>query len=267
MSKVARKLTLQLYSDMHLELWDKLPIITPKAPYLFLAGDISQYNHKNCLPFFDYCSKHWEKVFYVPGNHEFWNKKKNFGEIDFEYEHFLMPKFKNVFYLNNKAVPINDDIDVYGTTLWTKPSSNDTRIMQNLMLADYSNMKYWSKGALPITAEFIRNMADEQLEKLLAHIHDSKKPTIVMTHFPPIQAGTSHPKYDDQPQQIKNYFAWNNLLQNLPLHNIPLWISGHTHYSYDIMHKNTRLLSNQMGYKSEFGESGISEMGIYEIEY
>ena len=269
-ARLIRRLSFQLYSDMHLELWDKLPVITPTAPYLFLAGDISQYDHKNCAPFFDYCSKNWEKVFYVTGNHEYWNKKKSFGEIEFEYEHFLMAKYKNVFYLNNKSAPINDEIDVYGTTLWTKPTGYDTRIMKDLMLADYSNIKYWcatKKDTFPITSGFIRGIADDQLEKLLGHIHNSSKKTIIMTHFPPIQSGTSNPKYGDQPRGIKDYFAWHDLLHNIPLRNIPLWMSGHTHYSYDIMYKNTRLLSNQMGYKSEFEHSGINEMGTFEIEY
>jgi hypothetical protein len=33
--------------------------------------------------------------------------------------------------------------------------------------------------------------------------------------------------------------------------NVIGWISGHTHWSYDINIKNTKFISNQMGYKNE----------------
>jgi len=54
--------------------------------------------------------------------------------------------------------------------------------------------------------------------------------------------------------------------------NVPLWISGHTHWSYDIMYNNdsnnlnnTRILSNQLGYNSEFGDTNIIQDGLFEI--
>ena len=96
-----------------------------------------------------------------------------------------------------------------------------------------------------------------------------------MTHFPPLQTGTSNPVYDSQSQVLKDYFAWNNILKDLNLTNVPLWLSGHTHWSYDIMHNtnnannannaNTRLLSNQYGYSQEIGYTNIIEDGLFEI--
>ena len=64
-----------------------------------------------------------------------------------------------------------------------------------------------------------------------------------------------------------NYVAWNNILEYLDLYNIPLWISGHTHWSYDIMYNNTRLISNQIGYKNEHGHTGLYQEGIFVINY
>ena len=58
-------LLLQIFSDIHIELWNKMPEIPVMAKYLFLAGDIIQLNHPLFYKFFDYCSANWEKVFYI----------------------------------------------------------------------------------------------------------------------------------------------------------------------------------------------------------
>ena len=89
-----------------------------------------------------------------------------------------------------------------------------------------------------------------------------------MTHFPPLQEGTSSPAYSIQPLYLKNYFAWNNILKDLNLKNVPLWLSGHTHWSYDIMYtnNNTRLISNQLGYKQEISYTNIVQDGLFEID-
>jgi hypothetical protein len=92
-----------------------------------------------------------------------------------------------------------------------------------------------------------------------------------MTHFPPLQDGTSNPVYFNQSQCLKDYFAWNNILKDLNLKNVPLWLSGHTHWSYDIMYNtnkdniSTRLLSNQLGYSREIGLTNIVQDGLFEI--
>ena len=55
-------------------------------------------------------------------------------------------------------------------------------------------------------------------------------------------------------------------LDKLNLFNVPLWISGHTHWSYDFEKFNTKFVSNQLGYKEELGETGINENGLFQIE-
>lgn len=98
------------------------------------------------------------------------------------------------------------------------------------------------------------------------------KKVIVMTHFPPQQSGTSHPKYNLQGKMMKNYFSHpNGTIKEFDNHsNILCWISGHTHYSYNFTSpEGVRLISNQMGYIGELtkGESGFKEDGLFEIEY
>jgi hypothetical protein len=91
-----------------------------------------------------------------------------------------------------------------------------------------------------------------------------------MTHFPPIRSGTSHPQYLSQNLQEERkanlYFAWpDDTIEKFNLKNVPVWISGHTHWSYDFEEEKTRFLSNQLGYKSEIGSTCLNEEGVYEI--
>ena len=52
--------------------------------------------------------------------------------------------------------------------------------------------------------------------------------------------------------------------KNINTDKITLWISGHTHYSYDFTKNKCRFLSNQMGYSSEINESKFNQNGIFE---
>ncbi len=263
-----RKLLIQVYSDIHIELWNKLPEIPVKAKYLFLAGDISTISNTFFFPFMDYCSKNWEKVFYTPGNHEFYIKNKNYNELSFEYKHKLNQRYKNVFYLDNEAVKLSDEIDVYGSTFWTK-SPFDSTYNAKQYINDYNWITYFNQSkrhVVDLDISYVNELSQTSYNKLKQHLSNSIKPTIVMTHFPPIRTGTSDPTYLAQKRTANLYFAWpDETINDFNLTNVPIWISGHTHWSYNIDKNGSRFVANQLGYKSEIGKTGISEDGLFEI--
>ena len=87
-----------------------------------------------------------------------------------------------------------------------------------------------------------------------------------MTHFPPIRTGTSDPFYLAQDRKVNPYFSWpDETINDFELTKVPLWISGHTHWSYDINKNGSRFVGNQLGYKSEIGKTGLNEHGLFEI--
>jgi hypothetical protein len=107
----------------------------------------------------------------------------------------------------------------------------------------------------------------KSFNSLQAYLNKTTKKTIIMTHFPPFRSGTSAPKYLIHNSKTNLYFSWpEDTLDRLKLTNIPLWISGHTHWSYDLKKYNIRFISNQLGYKSETNLTGLNEEGLYEIE-
>ena len=264
----ARKLLVQVYSDIHIELWNKVPILPVRAKYLFLAGDICNKNSPLFYKFLDYCSEWWDKVFYTPGNHEYYSYNKNYNQLLFEYKYEIEKKYKNVYFLHNEAVKLNDEIDVYGTTFWTK-SPFERTYEAKLSINDYNQITYFNQSkrhVVDLDISYVNELSETSYNNLKQYLSSATKPTIVMTHFPPIRTGTSDPKYLIQGRIMNSYFTWpDETINDFELTKVPLWISGHTHWSYDINKNGTRFLGNQLGYKSEIGRTGLNEEGLFEI--
>ncbi len=267
-----RKILIQVFSDIHIELWNKFPRFPVKSKYLILAGDIGQLNHPLFYPFLNYCSENWEKTFYIPGNHEFYSKTQNMTELEFKYKYQIESCYKNVFYLNNSVVELENDINIYGSTFWTNPpftSTDDAKTYLN----DYNCISYFKQGldqVVNLDVSKVSELSNDSIEQLQEYLDRENKKTIIVTHFPPQQIGTSHSKYRLQGKIMKNYFSHQDgLLKKFKnLSNVLCWISGHTHYSYDIISpENVRLISNQLGYKNEFmsDETCFNKDGLYEI--
>jgi len=264
-----KKIAIQLYSDIHIELWNKIPEIPIKAKYLFLAGDICNYNHPLFFPFLDYCSSNWIKTFYIPGNHEYYINKKSYNELLFEYKYKIGERYKNIFLLDNNYVSLDEEnINIYGATFWTIPPFNST-YEAKLCINDYNYISYFNetKGyKVNIDISYIKKLANESFDCLQKYLNETDKKTIVMTHFPPHCSGTSHPQYLTEKREKSLYFAWpDGTLKKFNLKNILTWISGHTHWSYDFIQDDIRLISNQLGYKNEVGHTGLNENGLFEI--
>lgn len=274
------KITIQVLSDIHLEFYKTYPKFKPLAKYLFLAGDIgtieSKYDNK-VKNFLSYCSENWEKTFYVLGNHEFYqinkiaSKKKCFEELEQEYTQ-ICSQFHNVYLLNNSFEEVIPGLNVYGSTLWT--SNYGCHYNLSYHLSDYKMIGIKSTNSTILVDEnFINNTSKMQLELLSNYLEKinniSNTKTLIITHFPPLRQGTSNPKYLSQPAFLANYFSWNNIYDKLDCSCIIGWISGHTHWSYDIKINGQRYISNQTGYKDEFysGESGFESDKVFEIEY
>lgn len=258
---MTQKISIQVYSDIHLELGKEIPKILPTARYLFLSGDICKLNHRLFFIFFDYCSPLWDKIFYTPGNHEFYSSKKNYDTLDFEYNLKLRERYKNIYYLNNNSTALNDEINIYGCVFWSEYYNYPSL---SYIDDNYANIYQFSKTKgynIKINDIFINELAKKELDHIRNYFKmnkNSKKKTIIMTHFPPIKIENINNNNDNDS---------NNELKKIQLENVPLWISGHTHKSHDIMYNNIRFLSNQVGYKNQLGYTGLFQEGRFEIFY
>lgn len=256
----------QLFSDIHLELRSNenfRPV--PKAQNLILAGDIGNISKPNYKQFFDYCSTHWTKIYYVAGNHEF-HHKRTMGTVNTSMSD-LLSNYSNITFLNN-TWEFNEGFVIYGFVGWTYPIFRDY-YEASTHLNDYKRINTTSGK---FSTSFHNELAHDGLQRFKSFIETANqdpniKNIIVVTHFPPINTlenPTSNPVYGvDDP--LKNYYTWSNMLETEKIdgEKIRLWCSGHTHWKYDFTHETIRYISNPVGYADEEFELNEEPYDMY----
>jgi hypothetical protein len=239
---------IQILSDIHLDYRKSLPNIRPKAPYLFLAGDIGNIETSPRIykEFMDYVSKYWTHTFVILGNHELYSNAKNIEDLTDVYV-ALFQKYNNITFLNNEETYI-EGYRVLGSTLWSHIDiSKKDSIMKYVNSIDKMNIT-------PMIYNKLHYLSAKWLE---TNYISSYPKTIIITHYPATQnIDTYAPKHRYQSQHIKDVIGTNIAGNKIFPYkdNKIIFISGHTHYSFDItdpLNKNIRYISNQLGYPNE----------------
>lgn len=232
---------IQYISDLHLEslnnrmFFKKYPV-QPCADYLVLAGDIIPLNQIDQINFFlDHISHVFSKVFWVPGNHEF------YGSDYQSYQSCNIPIRENVFLINSQSV-ILEEYELLCSTLWSNLDLNKRWFLQ-YHINDFKYIKYQKDyiDALDYNAFHIDALSS--LENKLQTANPSK--TIVVTHHCPVMLSI--------PEQENFSTVYGSSLEELIVKYQPLyWIYGHTHTANEMINiKNTSLITNQLDKASE----------------
>jgi predicted phosphodiesterase len=251
---------IQIISDIHLECYGNKEkplafedLCPPLAEYLFLAGDIGQLSSPHWQAFMAYVSQNWKHVFYVLGNHELYSCNNSYNTLITNYEAYLA-QYPNIHLLNRGKMKIaiaGVEYDILGATMWSR--AEFSLIMQ---INDFRNIKYHdSRGWLqPISVQEFNRLHTRDREWLMSNL-DPARNTIILTHFPLTQCGTSADKYQDQKMAIRNYYA-NDMHKELTARHEETntaWtvISGHTHHNYNFELDGIRYVANQIGYPDD----------------
>jgi predicted phosphohydrolase len=247
-------MTIQYASDLHLEFsqnrdFIKANPIQPKADILLLAGDIVPFNvmHKHA-DFFSYVSDHFKYVYWVPGNHEYYNSDlaDRCGKLN--------EKIKdNVFLVNNIAV-VYDDVQLIFSTMWSNISPMYAWQIERGM-SDFHVIRY--KGKLFSYEDY--NQLHEESLLFLQHPLEEKntvKNIIVSHHIPTFQ----HYPAEYKGSVLSEAFAVE-LFDFIESAGPDYWIYGHHHSNVsDFTIGKTKLLTNQLGYV-KYGEHGAFDGG------
>lgn len=125
-SDAVERLTVQLVSDMHLELInsrERMEAIIPRAiaPVLVMAGDIYVGRRTDFYQVMEMIARRFEAVVYVPGNHEYYSGDGNVKPMEQIHENIVesCKKIKNFHLLDNSSVVING-ITFFGGTMWVE---------------------------------------------------------------------------------------------------------------------------------------------------
>ncbi len=229
-----------LLSDLHLEFGDMPRSYTPPAcDVVVLAGDIAT----GVAGVMWAASTFDVPVIYVPGNHEFYGKRRYARHIE---------KMKAKAAGTNVHVLTDDYVDIagarfVGATLWTdfdlygqapihmpmaQQKMNDyVQILQDIhqpMQARYTAA--YHKQSRFYIGEVLREPFDG--------------PKIVVTHHAPSELSI-HPRWRNHPLTP----AYASRLEYLIFDRKPaLWLHGHLHDSVDYVLDDTRVVCNPRGY-------------------
>ncbi len=215
--------------------------IKPKVngEILVVAGDISEFIESGIL-FMEECSKYYDKVFFIAGNHEYYISSMLNRNMKQEFNYNSLNKIKKICEVlkdNEKIIFLDrnnynfgvveyNGFKIAGDTLWYLPkgpsgwlfyyfSSNDSRlILSNLSKKDkIISLHEESMG-------WYNNLPNDL--------------DLIITHTPPID-GKNNSCYYCSVEPIK----------------APVWIYGHDHIGADFTQDNTRFVSNPWGYETK----------------
>lgn len=226
---------IQYISDLHLErkvnrVFFKKNPIQAHADYLFLLGDIIPIKDVDQITFLlDHISQVFKKVFWLPGNHEFYGSDYN------QYISCNKQVRENIFLVNNQSIILGLK-EVIFSTLWSNLDLNKRWSLQ-YHINDFKHILYNSDH---INALDYNNFHLSALEFIKSRLADTTiKNKIIVTHHCPILL----PILIDDALISAYCSALEDLIQ---MHQPDIWLYGHTHTSNDaIMINQTKLLTNQ----------------------
>lgn len=250
-------------SDLHLEFDpDFYPKNEEKADILMLNGDIcmASYFERSImsphyltvlefLNFFEFCSREYENVLYIPGNHEYY--RGQIDKIDYVIRYNLSG-FSNIHFLQNSSWT-KDGITFLGGTLWTDMNNNDPIVenvlkngMNDFRLIDWKDFagRGW-KRFTPYDASVLHRNTLKYFDEASAGLDN----VVIMSHHAP-SFKSVHPKYHKDIHLNHGYYS--DLEQFILDHpQIKLWTHGHMHDCFDYNIGTTRVVCNPKGYHDE----------------
>lgn len=231
----------------------------PEAEICILAGDIgSPLLRRDLLQelFFRLVKKY--RVYYLPGNHEYYNYDHQTSKKEIEEMLEKMCIETGVQWLFRKTIPVDQQgnptlegkefVRLIGTTLWVHPSPES-----------FSSNTDVQMGKIFTSNEEIQKLHLEEFKFLQNELKKSlqaeKKVIVVTHHLPSYQM--IHPRYQ--------WFKGNDLFASVTLEtlrddlkNVLIWMCGHTHERVVIdkfkgLLENCSLiaLTNPVGYQRE----------------
>lgn len=247
----------RIYSDIHLEHFHPTQYIpVGSGNVLVLAGDILCAKHfkKNGYikdvykKFLSDCSKNYDKILYVKGNHEFYS---------YNYEgtaNKLKEYLPNNFHLLENDVVTIGDWNFIGFTLWTDfRNENALEMMEaECNMNDYKVIRIGSNYR-KLRANDTLNFHKESKKYLLNQLQIFKNNVFVISHHAP--------SYQSVPQQFKKHAngAYCSNLDDLIIDHpqIKYFVHGHTHNFFDYHIGQCRVICNPHGYPGQ--DTGFKE--------
>lgn len=227
-------MNVRLFSDLHLEFSSKFDPGT--GDVLVLAGDIT--TTKNVLTagvrnFFNKCVQGYNKVFYVMGNHEYYD-----GDVNTSVDVIRRNIPEEIVLLNNSS-EFYRGIHFMGATMWANFNNRDSKMMDisEMCMNDYNIVANNSP-------ELSLERFDDTMMWFKKTLPNLLGPVFVITHHAPSFQSISG-RYNNE---LSGAYATD--LEDFILKNTKIkhWVHGHIHRSSDYKIGQCRVMTNPHGY-------------------
>lgn len=249
-------------SDLHLEFADLTIENRDAVDVLVLGGDICTAHHINkdsergerYRNFFQRVSQDFPHVIYVMGNHEHYSGDfaKSQGQLQGIFDQL---ELRNIHLLEKSTVDIGGYTFI-GGTLWTDLNRGDpitAMSIENLM-NDYRASK--NSNDTNVWKLLPRHTAEDhrQMKAYIKHVIEERhargitdRRVVVITHHTPSLQSCHEMYRGDMVMNGAFHSDMDEFILDRP--DIALWTHGHTHYEFDYMIGDTRVVCNPRGYK------------------
>lgn len=267
---------IQYCSDLHLEMPMNLQYLQENplkvfGDILIIAGDLVPFDKLNIFKSYlvEICEK-FEKVFWLPGNHEYY-----FSKYRFDYEKGFVenpiPSINNLYLIDNECITIGKTKIIF-STMWSKiQPENSLEIASSVN--DFYQIGVFDEvrgGKRKLRVSDFNQYHRTALEFIVAEVDKAKtekeigniEEIIVVTHHVPTLL--EYPlKYIGS--KINNAFVVD-LTEYIETSDIDFWIHGHHHYNHDnFLIGKTKILTNQLGYVRYNEQQGFDWNNVIEI--
>lgn len=239
---------IQFASDLHLEFDDNRQYIeqhplVPSGQVLVLAGDVTSLNYYRFRHwerrFFEQLADQYEKVIWIPGNHEYY-RSRDMADDSPALEESL---HANVRLINNHT-EFYEGVRFVCSTMWSHIPFQKAPYIQRYL----SDFHLIYKEGRQLTVE-VYNQLHQQAIGFLEH-ELSKPfagPTVVVTHHVPSFV-CEHPRHKGSALSTAFVSEQSSLIAR---HQPAYWIYGHSHGNVPLIQMGqTQLVTNQLGYVS-----------------
>ena len=262
-----------LASDLHLEFGELKIENKDNVDCLILAGDVVEIDRlkkdgsakiAHIKEFFDQINSDFDKVIWVPGNHEYYGcyfMQKSLGDAR---DWLSKNSFDNIQLCDMETVMVKET-PVHCATLWTDMNRGNAFIAHQIQNAmnDYKHIR----GATPKRAGSRINAVETQIihSKHLDFLDRATRDEVecvVVTHHQPTMAALSNQYASDidyaYASELSEFF--------LDRPQIQVWCSGHTHASMQqIDIGDQRFLTNCRGYHGHEEIASFFEPMLFEV--
>ncbi len=235
---------IKLLSDVHTEFWTKQELDPGTGEVLILAGDVglvSDLGTKYGFVFQEFlqqCSRSYDKVFYIMGNHE--------------HYHFDITRTASVLreHLPNNFTLLDDSSEHFrgvhfvGSTMWSNFRKQDPNVMWDCqrIMSDYHVIMNEDKSLTPKDTLSMHQSSVDWLDDCLEML---RGPVVMITHHAPNSRSVRH-KYAKPDISGAYYTDMEWMMEKYP--NVVNWCHGHVHETNNYNIGGCNVISSPFGY-------------------